>query len=120
MSMSRFATHNAVLPKAGPLAYPQVLDFTTKSEILVDMGSEITLGHIDFISGVFVDNGLNVNDLEIEVGGIGQRVRIPAGKQAYMPLLIGDSPQLTFRTTANNQLHIPVAILNFPVWPYIW
>lgn len=120
MTYSRFGTHNDVLPKAGPKAYPIKLDFTVKSEQLVDMSQEISGGFIDFISGVYVDNGRNDYDLEIEVASIGQVVRIPAGKQSYMPLLCTDAAQLTFRTPSNNGLIIPLFVLNFPVWPIVF
>lgn len=120
MGLTRFGTHNAVLPKAGPIAYPFKLDFTAKAEQVVDMTPEISAGHIDFISGVYVDNGANADALSIEVASIGQVVRIPAGKQAYMPLLVTDAPMLTMRTTPNNALIIPFFALNFPVWPIIF
>jgi hypothetical protein len=120
MSYQRFATHNAVLPKAGPMAYPWTLDFTAVGEQVIDMEPEISANRIDFISGVFVDNSDNPAVLEIEVMSIGQVVKIPAGKQSYMPLLCTDAAQLTFRTTVNNLLHVPVFVLNFPVWPIIF
>ncbi len=86
----------------------------------MDMQPEISAGHIDFISGVYVDNSGNADVLEIEVAGIGQKVKIPAHKQSYMPLLCTDNAELTFRTTPNNQLLIPLFVLNFPVWPVIF
>ena len=120
MTLTRFGTHNAVLPKAGPIAYKFQVDFTVKGEFEIDMTPEVSAQHIDFISGCYFDNSKNANPLDIEVASIGQIVHIPAGKQGYMPLLITDAPILTLRTTPNNQLIVPFFVVNFPVWPIIF
>lgn len=117
---ARFGTYNAVLPKAGPKAYPFQLDFRTVNKVDIDMTPEITQGFIDFCSGVIFDNRLNANPLEILVAGCLQSVGIPAGKQGQMPLLIGDAAQLTFTTPINNQLIVPIFVVNFPVYPIVF
>jgi hypothetical protein len=119
-TFTRFGTHNAVLPPEGPKTYPFNLDFGAVASILVDMQNEITQGHISFISGGFFDNRANANDLLIQVERVGQVLRIPAGKQSYMPLLVGDAPQVTFKTTAANGLIIPIFVCNFPLWPIVF
>jgi hypothetical protein len=119
-SFSRFGTYNQVLPKAGPKTYPFKLDFRVVNQQDIDLSPEIVAGHIDFISGVFVDNRLNVNSLEITTAGNGQSIGIPAGKQAYMPLLVTDSAQLSFVTITVNNLVVPIQIVNFPVHPIVW
>ena len=120
MSYSRFGTYNAVLPKGGPVTYPFPLDFSTQPQQTVDMQPEISAGKLDYISGCFVDNRTNAADLEIVCEGTNQKVRIPAGKQAYMPLLIGDAASLTINTTQANGLIVPFFVVNFPVWPIIF
>jgi hypothetical protein len=119
-NISRFGTYNQVLPEKGPKAYPFKLDFRDTNLIEIDMSPEIVGGFISYISGCFVDNRLNANELEIEVASVGQLVGIPAGKQAYMPLLVTDAAQLTIRTISANDLVVPFFIVNFPVTPAVW
>lgn len=119
-NISRFGTYNAVLPEKGPKAYPFRLQFQTLNEQDLDFQVEIDGGFISFISGCFVDNRLNANPLNIEVASVGQIVSIPAGKQAYMPLLVTDAAQLKITTIAANDLIVPFFVLNFPVQPYVW
>ena len=117
---ARFGTFNAVLPKEGPLCYPQSLDFRTVGEATVDLQSEIIAGHISYVSGFYADNSANANPLTIVVSTTGQRIIIPAGKQAYMPTLSTTSAVYTLTTNAAANLVIPFFALNFPVWPIIF
>lgn len=117
---TRFGTFNAVLPKEGPKTYPFTLDFNTQGQRVIDMQIEVDAKHISYISGGFFDNRLNANPLLIAVERVGQVLAIPAGKQAYMPLLVSDTPVLTLSTTPANGLLIPVFVCNFPVTPIIF
>lgn len=119
-NFSRFGTYNAVLPAKGPKTYPFTLDFRTNPSQIIDMTTEIQGEFINFISGCFVDNTLNANPLKITTQSIGQVLSIPAGKQAYMPLLVGDAAVLTISTTAANNLLVPFFVVNFPVQPFVW
>ena len=118
-TLSRFGTHNDVLPKAGPKAYPVTLDFTVKTVQQIDMEPEVSQGHIDFISGIYIDNRKNAASIEVTLDGIGQSIGIPAGKQSYMPLCASGN-LLTFTTVANATLLVPVIVVNFPVFPIVW
>ena len=120
MSYTRFGTYNAVLPKGGPKVYPFFLDFTTSSEQAIDMQPEISKENIDYISGIYIDARKAAQDVEIITEAINQSIGFPAGKQGYMPLLIGDAALITFRTPKANGLIIPVHVVNFPVWPIIF
>lgn len=117
---TRFGTYNAVLPKAGPTAYPFTLDFRSVGNAEISLQNEITLGHIDFISGVYVDNSANDNPLDIVVASTNQKVTIPPKSQAYMPLCITDTATLSFKTVVDNQLLVPIQVVNFPVQPCVW
>lgn len=119
-TLSRFGTHNQVLPAKGPKAYPFTLDFRTAVSQSLDFDVEITGGFIDYISGIFVDNTKNANPLTIKTASIGQVISIPAGKQAYMPLLISDAAQLEITTVQANNLLVPFFVVNFPVTPCVW
>jgi hypothetical protein len=116
----RFGTFNAVLPKEGPKTYPFNLDFSTKGTQVLDFQIEIDGKHISFVSGFFADNRANGADLVVTSERIGHAVRIPAGKQGFMPLFVGDSPVIDFVTTPAAGLIVPVFVCNFPLSPYIF
>lgn len=118
--ISRFGTFNAVLPAAGPVCYPQNLDFRTLAETEIDLQSEIVAGHIAFVSGFYIDNSQNANPITIVVDTTFQSITIPAGKQAYMPTLSATSAKFTITTEAAADLIVPFYVLNFPVWPMVW
>lgn len=118
--ISRFGTFNAVLPAAGPVCYPQNLDFRTVAEQQVDLQSEIVAGHIAFVSGFYLDNSANANPITVVVDTTFQRIIIPANKQAYMPTLSATSAKFTVTTQAAANLIVPFYALNFPVWPLVW
>jgi hypothetical protein len=117
---NRFGTFNAVLPKEGPCTYPFNLDFTATTVQELDFTPEINNGTIGFISGFWCDNSANPVALTVEVQGTGQRVKIPANKQAYMPILSTNDPKLLMTTDSGPDIIIPFYACNFPVWPIIY
>lgn len=119
-TFNRFGTFNAVLPKEGPQVYPCNLDFRTAGEQTLDFSQEIIAEHVSYISGFYVDNSANANDLVISVATTNQSIRIPAGKQAYMPVLAPSTAEFTFTTDAAADLTVPVFACNFPVWPCVF
>lgn len=116
----RLGTHNMVLPPEGPKVYPFVLDFRTTNSMVIDMIAEIQRGFISFIQGVFVDNSLNVNALNIKADQTQQNIIVPPKSQMYMPMFISDSARLTFTTVQAGDLTVPIDVTNVPVMPYTW
>lgn len=119
-SMQRFGTYNQVLPKEGPKCFSFILDFTVLTTQEIDFTQPITEGFVSFVSGFYIDNRLNATEINIKTDQTNQRLGIPAGKQAYMPLLIAGSPKFIITTVVANNLLIPFFPVNFPVTPLVW
>jgi hypothetical protein len=119
-SFTRLGTHNMVLPPEGPKAYSFTLDFTAQNVQVLDFLQEIQSGFISFVQGMLIDNTLNANAIIVSTQQINFPLRIPAGKQAYMPLMVTDSAVLTFTTTQNLGLVVPLVITNCPVSPIVF
>lgn len=117
---TRLGTYNMVLPPEGPKAYPFTLDFTTTNTQLLDFTSEIQRGFISWIQSVVVDNRLNANDLIITAEQTQFPLRIPAGKQAYMPVFVTDAARITFTTPQDGSLVVPCLVTNVPVQPIVF
>jgi hypothetical protein len=120
---ARFGTHNAVLPKEGPIVIPTNLDFSTVTGLAtqtIDLSLQIQQGFISYVQGFFVDNFDNTAMLTIVIDETNQRFKIPAGKQAYFPAMFGDSAKCTVSTTQANGLVVPMFLVNFPVDAMIW
>lgn len=118
-SVTRYATFNAVLPPEGPLSYRFPLDFSKVASVEVDMTGPITAEELSYINGAYVDNYDNANPLEIKVANSMQRIRIPAGKAAYVPLMVTGAAVVTCSTPSAPGLIVPVYMVNFPVWPFV-
>lgn len=70
------------------------------------------------IQSVFVDN-YNTGTLLISVSGTGQVLRIPPKSQAFLPLIAGDRPILTFTNVGNNGTS-QAWLLNYPALGVVW
>ena len=118
-NLQRFGVSNAVLPPEGPKAYPIELDFHDKDTHEIALGNEIVAERISYINGIYFDNRANANDVEVLVGGIQQRLRLPAGKCGYMPILFTDAASATFNSPIGDYT-VQVIVLNTPVWPCLF
>lgn len=120
---ARFGTHNAVLPKEGPMVYPVNMDFsvaTGAASQTVDLSLQIQQGFISYVQGFFVDNSANTATLTIVIDETNQTFKIPAGKQAYMPAFFSDTAKLVASTTQAAGLVVPIFLTNVPVDCCIW
>lgn len=120
---SRFGTHNAVLPKEGPMVFPVNLDFslaTGAASQTVDLTLQIQQGFVSYVQGFYVDNADNTATLTITIDETGQRFKIPAGRQAYMPAFFSDTAKCVLTTTQAAGLVVPFFLTNVPVDAMIW
>lgn len=117
---ARFGSFNQVLPKEGPKVFGFNLDFRTLGSQDVDLSLQVQQEFISFVQGWFIDNSLNAAAVSISTTGTNQGIRIPAGKQAYMPMFITDECKLTITTTPAANLIVPFYVTNVPVMPYVW
>jgi hypothetical protein len=70
------------------------------------------------IQSIFIDN-YNTGTLIITVSGSGQVLRVPPKSQAFLPLIAGDRPVLTFTNVGANGSS-QAWLMNIPALGVIW
>lgn len=111
---------NMTLSGNGPLVVPFVADFTTANEVEADLSQLIANKNLDFVSGAYIDNSSSSEDLIIKAKGSNQSIKIPAGAQAYMPLLSPNEPKFILSCATSPATLIPIFFYNIPLLPYMW
>lgn len=107
--------NNALVPKEGPKTIPVLVDLRTASSALVDLTQQQMTQKISFIQTIFVDNSLNTESVSIQADTTNQILRVPAGVQAYLPILSPIPPRFIIATTG--AVIVPIQFLNIPM-PY--
>ncbi len=105
--------NNAQLPKEGPKTIPVLVDLRTATSVLVDLTQQQMTAKISYIQTVFVDNSLNTASVSITADTTGQILRVPAGTQAYLPILAPIPPRFTIATAG--AVIVPIQFLNIPM-----
>jgi hypothetical protein len=113
------AVFNAQIPKEGPKATAVVIPFTS-TDTSFDLNLLLTQSQqfMSLVQAAFVDNSDNPADLEIVTSVLFQSLIIPAGSQAYVPLLTPKNATLTFNSTG--AVTVRVILLNVPVPAAVW
>lgn len=117
------SVNNGQMPvgQEGPRAIPLNLDFTTatgNTSVLLDLKQAQAMAKVSYIQTIFVDNSGSPGITTINVQGLSQAVIIPAGCQAYLPLLAINPPVLV--CVNNSNVKVPIQLLNFPLPPCVW
>lgn len=120
LNTSPLSVFNMTLSGNGPLVVPYVCDMRTVAEIDADLSALVANGNIDFISGAFIDNHASVELLTIRAAGSNQAIRVPAGFQAYMPILAPNEPKFIISAAGVPGVIIPIFFYNIPLLPYMW
>lgn len=123
MARSSFALNNTMKPVNGPVAVTQVFSFAAGGQASQsgDLTGEMNANAIDFIQGVWIDNGDNANPLTFVVGGTGQRITVKKNHQGYYPLLAVQGPfTFVIATTLAGTLLVPVIFYNVQINPANW
>lgn len=128
MTLPYFKTTALSLPLAGQLVTPIELDFTAQAnggQPIFDLTQELMiLGGMGFVSGIFIDNGLNNNTLTLAFANgsnQGHVLRIPGKTQTWQPLLLPDGRcQFTAASVVTAALKVELHLVNFPVMPQMW
>lgn len=105
----------------GRKSLPVNIDFSQGANFFLDLSSIQGQGPQKYISSVqtlYIDNVDNTAAIDVVMDVSKQRIRIPAGSEAYIPVLEPNPPKITF--TCANPVIVPVQVLNFFVPPYIW
>lgn len=112
-------TQNNKFPcSPGPAAVNLNLDFSQATSLTADLSNLVQRGQISDVQALFIDNSQNGNPITIVVNILNQRIVIPAGAQAYMPVL-AQQPTFYITTVALGDI-VQAFALNFPVMTAVW
>lgn len=107
-------------PRKGSRAMPVLLDFTIESPVGVNLTFDQESEKLEFVQAIFVDNSTNAQQLTATFNATGQAIIIPAGWQAYLPVLAGLSNCKVAFSVPSGTPKIPCFFLNFPVPMALW
>lgn len=107
-------------PIKGSRAMLQQVDFTMQNPVGISLVYEQDSDRIEYVQALYVDNSLNPSALVCFMHGTSQQIIIPAGYQAYIPVLAtSDNCRMTFSTVGNTAI-VPVQFLSFPLPLAVW
>ena len=96
-----------------------IIDFSIGLSFQLDLSAIQTQQKwINSVQTLYVDNSGNASAVDIVMGVSLQHITIPAGAQAYMPILQPNPPVLNFTNTL--AVTVKIQILNFFVPPIVW
>lgn len=116
---SILGTYNAMVPKEGPKIIPVSAQLLApNTSVLLDFSSLQQQGKISFIQGVMVDNSGNTAALTIQSQTMNQKIVIPAGAQAILPLFVTNPP--IFIVSSIGGVQVPLFFFNIPLPAQVW
>lgn len=104
--------------KIGRKSIHVLIDFTLGLQFRLDLSQVQSQGGMDSVQTLYIDNAANTGPLTIVMGLTNQSVILPAGAQAYLPVLQGNPPVIQFTSTA--AVAVNVQLLNFFLPPHVW
>lgn len=111
-------TFNGKVPNDGPRTIPVPVDFATASVWSLDLSLQTKLKIVGFLQTVFVDNKDSDEPLYIRTDTVRQVICIPGRSQAYVPLLMTDSPSLELESASG--LRMLLHFMNTPMPLHVW
>lgn len=107
------------MPGEGPKMVPVPTDFTLNDSYEVDLSNFVQMGRISMVQSIYVDNadGAVAITILVELGS--QRLIVPAGEQAYLPILVPNPIKLTISSPGGASSAV-VFLINFPIPPELW
>lgn len=105
-------TNSNLIPCEGPRAIRVVFNFEMSGELECDFTPDVTRGVISELQSAYVDN-LDGSDVLIVCNLTQQRVKIPAGYQGYIQLLVSTDARIYVRM--NDPGVFTMHMLNTPV-----
>jgi hypothetical protein len=108
------------MPSNGKVsAVPLTFDFTAQTSYAIDFTSSQWYGKISNIQSAYVDNSGGTAALSLYCPVSGGTVTVPAGAQAYVPLVIPSPAQLTFTCLAGTSSTV-IILMNVPMPVCVW
>lgn len=115
-----YGANNALIPKNGPKVAKAILDFSNAAEILVDGQQIVSQGHIEFLQGVYVDNGSNAVPLTLIMNTTKQRIIVPANTQGYYNILSPNNPKIIAQMAQLANRTVELLFYNVPIQAHTW
>jgi len=110
---------NAQIPPEGPRAVRLVAPFTNMA---TDFDVNILLTQsqkfLSMIVSVFVDNSLSAVECDLFISVLNVTLKIPAGAQAYLPILVPSNATMTLHSAG--AVNVGIDLLNVPVPAAVW
>lgn len=119
------AIYNGQVPKEGPKALGVNAPFDdTHTSFVVNLLLTETQKFMSGVQAVFVDNSLNGDAVTITTATLNQQLQVPAGSQAYLPLLVADKDTITISSQggvdADATINVPIIFCNIPLPAAVW
>lgn len=114
---SSYRVHNGLAPKTLPRSLMRTIDFTINKTVIVNLIKDKDADIIEWVQTIYVDNSQSGDPLIITCTQTQQTVTIPAGYQAYLPVL---SNEPVFSMTSASGLLIDVHFLTAAYPAAIW
>lgn len=95
------------------------IDFSLGDTYTLDLTAVQNSGQFDAVQTLYIDNSQSSTQLDIVTGVTLQTVSIPAGGQAYIPMLQPNPPLFQFNPHGGSAI-IHIFCLNFFVPPAVW
>lgn len=116
-----YGLSNMMIPKDGPRAVPIKLEFEAGATIAIDGLLVSTMGVIEFVQGVFIDNADNDVPCELVCGQTNQRIICPPFNQGYFTLLIPNPPNMAVTLLGNaGGETVQFFFYNVPIQSGVW
>lgn len=116
---SSYGIKNGLAPSDQPLTMPVVLGFSVSiTEIDVDLATAQEKNNIDLIQTLYIDNSNSGSNLSVQSSISGQVMNVPAGMQAYLPVIVPNAPKFVFKSAGG--ANVNVQFLNVCLPALVW
>ena len=109
---------NAMVPKEGPKVVPVTAQLAANASVVIDLTQIQQQGRISFIQGVMIDNSQNTQALTLLSQAFNQKVVIPPGAQAILPVFVINPP--VFIASSGGGVNVPLFFFNVPLPAQVW
>ncbi len=109
---------NAMVPKEGPKVVPVTAQLAANASVVIDLTQIQQQGRISFIQGLMIDNSQNTQSLTITSQAFNQKIVVPAGAQAILPVFVINPP--VFIAASNGGVNVPLFFFNVPLPAQVW
>src|ERR1044072_5286380 len=113
-----YSVANMIVPKEGPKVVPVILDFSGIDTIELDGNQIVTMGGIDYIQTIYIDNSENTESVSIRSNITNQVITCPPHSQGNFNVFTPNMPK--FYISTDGALEISIFFCNFPLIPCVW